>query len=583
LKKSINILSKEVINQIAAGEVIQRPASIVKELIENSIDAGAKKIEIIIKDAGKTLVQLIDDGIGMNNQDATICFQKHTTSKIKNITDVMSISTMGFRGEALASISSIAKVELKTKREEDEIGTLIHIENSIMNKNLKVAISKGTSIAVKNLFFNVPARKKFLKSDRIEMKHILEVFMQLSIANCEIEFKLNDDSKTLHHLKATNLKQRIIQLFGSRYNQKILPIKEETSIVSINGFIGNPFDAKKTRGEQFLYVNNRFIKSSYLNHAVKNSMHNIITNDQHPSYFIFLSVDPKTIDVNIHPNKTEIKFEDEKSIYQILKSACKKPIGMYNITPSLDFTTEESFEIPIDIQKSTPKEPKIKINSDFNPFLEKNEQLNKKTPVSLNLDSKYPEINIINCMNIDENYGLFTFIANNSISCNLIDKKRALERIIYETTLTQLSSKKFLSQNLLYPIKLDVNISDLQIIENYRDKIEKVGYKFRTTSDKNLEITSTPTGIENNDIQDLFECFIEELKTGNINIEQNIIDKTIIKITHNKYRKSKSINSVDNKELKSIITKLLNCKTPFIGINGQPCVINIEPNIIFNN
>jgi len=258
----------------------------------------------------------------------------------------MNILTMGFRGEALSSIAAISEVELQTKTASNEIGTLINIDNSKIKNIKNIATRTGTSISVKNLFFNVPARKNFLKSDTIEMKHILESFMQVAISNYQVSFKLKNNNKTIYNLNQVNLKQRIIQLFGKRYNEKMLAIKEETSIVSINGFLGNPMDAKRTRGEQFLYVNNRFIRSSYLNHAIKSAMDSVITKEQYPSYFLFLNIKPELVDVNIHPNKIEVKFQDEKAIYQILKAACKRSIGMHNIAPSLDFATEESFEIP---------------------------------------------------------------------------------------------------------------------------------------------------------------------------------------------------------------------------------------------
>ena len=304
MKRKINILPNNVINQIAAGEVIQRPASVVKELLENSIDAQANNIQIIIQNAGKTLIQIIDDGYGMNKIDAEMCFEKHATSKIQKTEDIMKISTMGFRGEALGSIASVSEVELKTKTKSEKSGTGIIIDNSKIKKITETPTKTGTSISVKNLFFNIPARKKFLKSDQVEMKYILETFMQIAIANHQIGFKLINNGSNLYNLSPTNLKKRIIQIFGNRYKNKILPIKESTSIVNIEGFIGNPLDAKKTRGEQFIYINNRYIKSAYLNHAIKTSMENIITKDHHPSYFLFLNISSDLIDVNVHPNKT---------------------------------------------------------------------------------------------------------------------------------------------------------------------------------------------------------------------------------------------------------------------------------------
>ncbi len=582
MKKIINILSKEVINQIAAGEVIQRPASIVKELIENSIDAQAKNIEVIIKDAGKKLVQIIDDGTGMTPDDATICFHKHATSKIQKTIDIMHILTMGFRGEALASIASIADVELKTKTDDDKIGTLINIDNSKIKKNKKITTPTGTSISVKNLFFNIPARKNFLKSDKIEMKHILESFIQLSISHYQIGFKLINNGKVIYNLSATNLKQRIIQLFGKRYNEKILPIKEKTSIVSIDGFLGNPLDARKTRGEQFLYVNNRFIKSSYLNHAIKNAMMNIITPDQHPSYFIFLTINPSTIDVNIHPNKTEVKFEDEKAIYQILKSTCKKSIGMYNITPSLDFSIEETFEIPVEIQKTLPREPKLKINKNFNPFHEDDFQAKKNTELMHQLFVNEEKNNINNIMNIDGNYALFTLIINSKQVLNLMDKKRSMQRVVYEKTIRLLKNKKKESQKLIQPFEITLNSLDIELLKEHRNTIQSLGYNINDITKKSCLVNALPAGLDSLNLKELFDHLLEELKNNNDDIKEKLIDTIAIKEAYNISNKINSFNMSNNDSLKAFINTLLDCKMPFIGIHGKPCVINIEPNLFFN-
>ncbi len=582
LKNTINILSKEVINQIAAGEVIQRPASIIKELVENSIDAQAENITILIKNGGKSLVQIIDDGVGMNAKDAEICFDKHTTSKIKTTSDIMEISTMGFRGEALASIASISEVELKTKTNQDEIGTMIIVDNSKIRKNQKIATSKGTSISVKNLFFNIPARKNFLKSDKVEMKHILETFIKLAISNYDIGFKLMNNNQIIYNLSKSNLKKRIIQLFGKKYNEKILPLKEHTSIVSISGFIGNPLDAKKTRGEQFLYVNNRFIKSQYLNHAVKNAMHNIIRPDQHPSYFIFLTVPTESIDINIHPNKTEIKFQDEQSIYQILKSTCKKAIGIANIIPSLDFTIEEAFEVPAHIQKSIPKEPKLTINKQFNPF-EKGSEINENNQLFKKLFQEDESKHIIeNIMHIDENYALFTILIKNERILHLIEKRKALQRIIYEQIEEKLNKQTVLTQMLINPYNIEVNTLDMELIKENIGILNNLGYKINFISKTSLEIIGIPTKTENYNLKDLFEEFLEELKNKNTNINNKLISKIATQIAYQNSKKSDIFNIHNKESLKNIINMLLDCKTPFIGINGKPCVINIEPNTFFD-
>ncbi len=576
----------KVINQIAAGEVIQRPSSIVKELLENSIDAGADSIQLKIKKSGKELVQIIDNGKGMHENDAKICFQKHTTSKIQTTEDIMNITTMGFRGEALASIASIASVEMKTKSEDDDVGTEIYIDNSEIKKIKKIATKNGTSISVKNLFFNIPARKNFLKSDKIEMKHILEVFIQIAISNNNITFKLTNNEKVVFNIEKTNFKQRIIQVFGQRYNKKLFPIKEKTSIVEVSGFLGNPIDSKKTRGEQFLYVNNRYIKSGYLNHAIKHAMEGLITNDQHPSYFIFLNISPSLIDINIHPNKTEVKFEDEKAIYQILKATCKRSIGMYNIIPSLDFSTEQSFEIPVHIQQSTPKEPKIKINKNFNPFQEKEYKDNLRHKENTNnFDTLFEEntLSIVKeVINIDKLYAMCTIITNNQVNVSLIDKKRAMQRINYEKNSTKIKNRKITSQRIIKPYTIDLTVLDLDLVDEYKQQIVSLGYSIEKMTNKKLIINAIPSGLKIGDLKEFFELFIEEIKKNNTNIKDRLISETAKQITYNQTTHI-NMNSISNEHsLKSMIKELLNCTNPFISIDGNPCMINIEPVNIFN-
>ena len=580
MNNKINILSNNVINQIAAGEVIQRPASVVKELLENSIDAKGENIQIIIKNAGKTFIQVVDDGQGMTQEDAQICFEKHSTSKITTTEDILQISTMGFRGEALASIASVAEVELKTKTHKEKSGTIIHIDNSTIKKVSTVATKTGTSLSVKNLFFNIPARKNFLKSDQIEMKHILEVFTQIAIANHNISFKLIHNNKSLYNIDSTNLKKRIIQIFGNRYSKKILPIQETTSIVSVKGFIGNPLDAKKTRGEQFLYVNNRFIKSAYLNHAIKTAMENTITKDHHPSYFIFLDISSQSVDVNVHPNKTEVKFEDEKAIYQIIKAAAKKSIGMNNIVPSLDFSIEKSFEIPVNVQNSLPQEPALKINTNFNPFNETNDLQKENTDHIHKLFEEDDSFCLREIMNIDNRYAVF--IMEHEKSINIIDKKRAIERIKYEKTKDSLMNSQQLIQLTTEPIEVSFNNIDIQIIKENTELIESLGYKIQEIKDAHIIFNSVPADMINSNTQEVVESFIEELKLENTNINEKLINKLSRKIAYNTSIREENFNNSDKNYLKSLILELLKCKTPFIGINGKPCVINIETNKIFN-
>src|SRR6201986_4844179 len=377
----IQLLPDAVANQIAAGEVVQRPASAVKELIENAIDAGADKIQLILKDAGKSLIHVIDNGCGMSVTDARMCFERHATSKIKKAEDLFAIRTMGFRGEAMASIAAIAHVDLKTRRHEDELGTCITIEGSELLSQEACSSNTGTSISVKNLFYNTPARRNFLKSNPVEMRHIIDEFQRVALANPQIFFTLHPDGQEVYHLPATLLKQRIVHLFGNNYNQRLVPVEEDTTIIKLHGYVGKPEFARKTRGEQFFFVNNRFIKDAYLSHAVLTAFEELLPDESYPLYVLFIDIDPSKIDINVHPTKTEIKYQDERSIYAIIRSAVKRSLGKYNITPTLDFDQENSIGHLITAKPLEQiVQPKISFNPDFNPFATDVKKSERETP-----------------------------------------------------------------------------------------------------------------------------------------------------------------------------------------------------------
>src|ERR671912_1208307 len=340
----IHLLPDNIANQIAAGEVIQRPASAVKELLENAVDAGATEIKLLINDAGKALIQVIDNGMGMSETDARMCFERHATSKIKNIDDLFHIKTMGFRGEALASIAAVAQVELKSKKENETVGTCIEIDNSVVRKQEAVAMSQGTSIAMKNLFFNVPARRNFLKSNPSELRHIVDEFIRVAMSFPDIFFSLTSNGQQVFHLERGTLKQRIVQILGTQYNAKLVPVQEQTDYLNITGFVGKPETSKKTRGDQYFFVNNRFIRSAYLNHAVMSAYQEMIATDSFPAYVLFIDLDPTQVDVNVHPTKQEIKFEDEKIVYAFVQSAVKHSLAQFSITPTLDFELDSSIQ-----------------------------------------------------------------------------------------------------------------------------------------------------------------------------------------------------------------------------------------------
>ena len=371
----IQLLPDHVANQIAAGEVVQRPASVVKELLENAIDAGASSVTLLIKDAGKTLIQVIDDGIGMSPTDARLSFERHATSKIKDAQDLFNINTKGFRGEALASIAAVAHVEQKTKLTNEQLGTHIKIEGSKITTQEVVSTPKGTSVSVKNLFFNIPARRNFLKSDAIETRHIIDEFQRVALAHPSISFLLHHNGNEVYHLKESNLRKRIVAIFGSKMNEKLVPINEQTDLISVQGFVAKPEFAKKKRGEQFFFVNDRFIKSSYLNHAVVNACEGLLDKGAHPSYFLYLKVPTSSIDINIHPTKTEIKFENEKDIYAILRATVKHSLGQYNVAPVLDFNRDSTLDTPYKFNtKTTASTPKITVDPNFNPFKSDNSE-----------------------------------------------------------------------------------------------------------------------------------------------------------------------------------------------------------------
>ena len=364
----IQLLPDHVANQIAAGEVVQRPASVVKELLENAIDADATIIKLIVKDAGKTLIQVIDNGKGMSSTDARLSFERHATSKIRTANDLFQLHTKGFRGEALASIAAIAHVALKTKTEIDDVGHAIEIEGSkVISQNI-IVTPKGTSVAVKNLFFNIPARRNFLKSNTVELRHVIDEFHRVALTHPSINFAMYNNGSETFNLPISNFRQRIVNIFGSKINEKLVPVTENTEVLKISGFVGKPEFARKTRSEQYFFVNNRFIKSAYLNHAIASAFEGLLKSGMHPSYFLHLEVDPQTIDINIHPTKTEIKFDDEHTLYALLRSAVKHSLGQFNIAPVLDFNRDPSLDTPYAYNKTPINTPKIEVDKSYNPF-----------------------------------------------------------------------------------------------------------------------------------------------------------------------------------------------------------------------
>ena len=456
----IKILPTEVLNKIAAGEVVQRPASVVKELMENSIDAKSTKIKLIVRDSGKTLIQVVDNGEGMSKNDMKMSFMKHATSKITKIEDVFSITSMGFRGEALASISSISNIEMISKKKDADKTNIISLEGDKVTLEKTVFSEQGTSIKVRNLFYNVPARRNFLKSDFVELRHIIDSFNRISLSYPDIEFNLIHNNEELFYLKKSNLRKRISSIFGRKIDENLIPLNEKTSLVKITGFTLKPQFSKKSKNNQFLFVNNRYIKSQFLNHSINNAYEGLLREGFYPGYFIFLEINPNKIDVNVHPNKTEIKFEDEQNLYSIINSSIKHSLGVYQITPVLDFDKESSMDIPYDSHKNRLREPSIEVDSSFNPFLEEKNNENWEE-----LQSKI-ENDIFDKKNIDINqeidfpkiFQVFNkyIITTTGSSVIILNQSLAHQRILYEQFLKSSVDDGAKSQKLVFPIEIEL-------------------------------------------------------------------------------------------------------------------------------
>ncbi|HEY1024305.1 MAG TPA: DNA mismatch repair endonuclease MutL [Sphingobacteriaceae bacterium] len=604
----IQLLPDAVANQIAAGEVVQRPASAVKELIENSIDAGADKVQLIIKDAGKSLIQVIDNGCGMTITDARMCFERHATSKIRKADDLFAIRTMGFRGEAMASIAAIAQVELRTRRHEDELGTCLQIEGSEVVKQEPVSCSAGTSISVKNLFYNTPARRNFLKGNPVEMRHIIDEFQRVALAHPEIFFTLHHDGSELFHLPPGSLKQRIVHLFGNAYNQKLVPVEEETTIIHLKGYVGKPEFAKKTRGEQFFFVNNRFIKDPYLNHAVLTAYDELLAADSYPLYVLFIEIDPSKIDINVHPTKTEIKYQDERAIYAIIRSAVKRSLGRYNITPTLDFNQETGFSNMI-TQKAQEDivPPQIAFNPDFNPFNSEGKKEREipylrnigeqpreairnwgslydivETPThrqeTLGLDQSQPELRIAD-QPVQKTGDRQIFQLHNRYIISqiksgfmLIDQSAAHERILYERFLQQLENHKGASQSSLFPQTVTLSAVDFELVKELLPDIQALGFQIREFGRNAVVIEGIPADIGSNISEtEVLEHLIEGFKNNHALLKLNKRDNLARTLARNAALKAGTALSAE--EMNQMIDELFACQTPNISLSNKPVIV----------
>ncbi len=599
---TIQLLPDHVANQIAAGEVVQRPSSVAKELLENAIDAHASQITLIVKKAGKLLIQVIDNGFGMSVTDARLSFERHATSKIRSADDLFNIHTKGFRGEALASIAAVAHVELKSKRADDELGTIIKIEGSEVIQQDTVVTPKGTSIAVKNLFFNIPARRNFLKSDNVELRHIIDEFHRVALAHQDITFIMFHNDAELFNLPESNVRQRIVNVFGTKTNEKLVPVEEATEVLKISGFVGKPKYAKKTRGEQFFFVNNRFIKSSYLNHAVNSAFEGLLREGTHASYFLYLEVDSKTIDINIHPTKTEIKFEDEHTLYAILRSAVKHSLGQFNIAPVLDFDRDSNLDIPYSFKNKQANTPHVEVDSNFNPFKEGQKFSKLKSGggwESLYVDletsdtSTSSDFSHVEFETDEITSSLFdddavqkeqnTFQIHNKYIVNtiksgmlIIHQHRAHERILYEQFLQNITVKEGHSQQLLFPLKLEFSTLEVAVLNGLKEQLQGVGFMFAELNHDNVELIGSPVGINENRISEVLERLISD-------IENQVPDSHFSQsdLMSKSLARSLAIPSgkmLNSEEQKHIVNALFACKEPSISSDGKPTFITIDAN-----
>lgn len=594
----IKLLPDSVANQIAAGEVIQRPASAVKELMENALDAGATQIDLIVKEAGKSMIMVVDNGCGMSETDARMCFERHATSKISRAEDLFAIRTMGFRGEALASIAAIAQVELKTRRKEDEVGTKIIIEGSVVKEQSLVPMQTGTTFTIKNLFFNVPARRNFLKSTQAEMRHIVEEFTRVTLMNPEIGFTLNSDGKEVYHLYPGNLKQRIMGLFGSNYEEKLLPVRQETDRVCIDGYIVKAEFAKKTRGEQYFFVNKRFIKHAYLHHAIENAYLEMIPKDSFPGYFLNIEVDPADIDINIHPTKTEVNFLDVKLVYAILHAAVRKAIGQHNLSPMIDF--DESPELNNDfgsaIGMSKPLTiPNVPMDPNFNPFRKESSprethwvgsyQPQRNTPSddwrllygertdqpSGNSEAKEATSNN-QYLQVNQSY-IVTTVKSGML---VIDQHLAHTRVLFEKFLKELENHNGLSQQELFPQALSLNVNDASLIKEMLPDLENLGFALEQANPTTFMINGTPSDAAGCDAVTLLEKILDNYKINRSDLQLdrklNLAKTMAVQLA------IKPQTRLSEMEMQNLVDQLFACNVAEVAPNGKKIyvILNME-------
>ncbi|MFW0737170.1 DNA mismatch repair endonuclease MutL [Flavobacterium sp. T12S277] len=630
----IQLLPDHVANQIAAGEVVQRPASVVKELLENAVDAKATDIKLIIKDAGKSLVQVIDNGVGMTVTDARLCFARHATSKIRQAEDLFSLGTKGFRGEALASIAAIAHMEMKTKQEQDELGTHIVIEGSKFVSQEVAVLPKGTSFAVKNLFFNIPARRNFLKSDTVEFRHVMDEFQRVALAHPNIHFSFYHNGSEMYNLPAAGYRQRIVGIMSGKTNEKLVPVSEDTEIINVQGFVCKPEFAKKNRGEQFFFVNDRFIKSGYLHHAVMAAYDGLLKDGSQPSYFLYLQVPPNTIDINIHPTKTEIKFDDEQALYAILRASIKHSLGQFNVAPVLDFDRDANLDTPYHYKDLEAETPTIQVDGTFNPFTDDktNQHYSKSGSGSgfsggsgsssgsgsgyssgggsysgyskrveptasweslyVGLETESIESSPFTFENEEVTSSLFNdneieqasqgtyqihkkyIVSPIKSGMVIVDQQRAHQRILYEQFLLNMTVNQASSQQLLFPLDLFYSAAEMKLIEELKPSLETTGFVFENAQTDHIVISGIPVNITESEVSLVIEQLLSDLQDGipaNSYSQNDTIAKSMAKSLA-----VKTGSYLTEKEQDNLVNGLFACKDPNISPFQKPTFITMR-------
>ena len=604
----IQLLPDNIANQIAAGEVIQRPASAVKELLENAVDAGATQIKLIVNDAGKALLQVIDNGSGMSETDARMCFERHATSKIKSIDDLFQIRTMGFRGEALASIAAVAQVELRTRRADDEVGTCINIENSIVVRQEPVATATGSSISMKNLFFNVPARRNFLKSNPAEMRHIIDEFIRVAMAFPNVFFSLTSNGQQVFHLEGGSLKQRILQLLGTSYNSKVVAVKEETDYLNIHGFVGKPETAKKTRGDQYFFVNSRFIKSPYLNHALTSAFQQMIPADSYPMYVLFIELNPEQVDVNVHPTKQEIKFEDEKIVYAFVQAAVKHALAQFSITPTLDFELDASIQELDSIQKpfTDDKQSSTQFTSLFQTFTQANQahKIDRNVAADggegengeggfqslgrylMERDEVLPNFEqgayihtldhsalSLHDQKLTQVFSIYILLQQEK-GFLLIHQQWAHERIIYERLQKAILGKPVATQQSLFPVTIELSPADAVLLDELLPDLHQFGYSIELFGKNAFIIQGTPADVLSGNEKGVLEQLLEQYKHFNAEFKFSRREMLLRAVAWQQSVKAGVV--LNEREMQSLLGDLFSCAQPSSTPSGKPTYIEFK-------